>query len=151
MNQTLFLVLVSLGSTIVGCGNNASPDPSPSVAKDGGARIVPTDSDFDAATSQATEGSARIAASCPVLAKNYDRSCTADNDCINVEQTLVCPANICSFCTTGAISKSGAAQYQADFEHVTAAVRRDSGACNCPVGGYACCRAGVCELCPPSG
>ncbi len=79
-----------------------------------------------------------------VLASNYDQSCVVDTDCVAVGEVSSCPATGCDGCTTEAINKLTAPQYQAAFAAAFASRATDS-FCGCPCESGAICRAGKCQ------
>ncbi len=79
----------------------------------------------------------------PVVAADYDQSCTVDSDCVAVGEVARCPASGCDSCATEAVSKSAAANYQAALSAAFAS--RSGGGCNCPCESGAICRAGKCQ------
>jgi len=79
-----------------------------------------------------------------ISASNYDRSCTADSDCVAVGVgdpcrpcDILCPGN-------AAINKSSLARYSADVASSPAGM--DGAACSCqPITLSVCCNAGTCD------
>ncbi len=92
-------------------------------------------------------GSAADAGPCPVLSSQYDQSCSRDSDCLVVDETISCPATICSFCGTGVINK------QANFSKWRPSPPRRQASiwtlspANCGAEGLPCCRMGLCRQC----
>jgi hypothetical protein len=80
----------------------------------------------------------------PVLASDYDQSCTVDTDCVAVGEISSCPASGCDGCTTEAVNKSVMAQYTAAFAQAFASGPSGPG-CNCPCESGAVCRGGKCQ------
>jgi hypothetical protein len=82
---------------------------------------------------------------CYFEASNYDQSCVADGDCVEVFSTDYCSNTKC-FCSGDPISVTGRAQFNADI----AKTPLGSGAlqvppCSCPTPAPPpCCRAGMC-------
>jgi len=108
-------------------------------------------------------------AACPTIrVADYDQSCTADSDCVEVGEGNACDLGCGFSCGGHAINRCALARYEAD---VAAARRRadldaaftvdpSSGYpnCNCPEDSFVCCRAGQCvddrcchNACPDAG
>jgi hypothetical protein len=81
-----------------------------------------------------------------IQASDYDRSCGADSDCVEIYEGNFCYAGVTN-CTNAAIRKSALPQYQSDVAKTNASVCRAIG--DCPFVGVACCRSGTCQLGPP--
>ncbi len=79
----------------------------------------------------------------PVVAADYDQSCTVDSDCVAVGEIAQC-SGACPGCTTEAVRKSVAAKYQAALSAAVASLPGPSG-CNCACESGAICRAGKCQ------
>lgn len=139
------------GNTLDEAGTNDAPwipanDASPT--SDGPAAFDAT-ATHDAPAA-APDGSAADATSCLVLASDYDQTCAADMDCVNVGEVLTCPANNCSFCRIETISSRAATQYMAAFSRSIAAIPADATTCSCPEEGHPCCVMGKCQQCAAS-
>jgi hypothetical protein len=80
----------------------------------------------------------------PVVAADYDQSCTVDSDCVAVGEVAQCPASACDECRTGAVSKSAAAKYQVDLSAAFASHPGGSD-CSCACASGAICQAGKCQ------
>ena len=80
----------------------------------------------------------------PVLASDYDQSCTVDTDCVAVGEVSSCPAFACDGCTTEAINKSVMAQYMTAFAQAFTSKAPGTG-CGCPCESGAVCRGGKCQ------
>src|ERR1019366_5003103 len=88
----------------------------------------------------------------PVLASDYDQSCTVDTDCVEVGEVAECPATACDECTTEAINKNAMAQYMTALSPAFASEPAGED-CNCNCEGTAVCRGGKCQegyCAPPS-
>jgi hypothetical protein len=75
----------------------------------------------------------------PVVASNYDQTCTTDTDCVPIAE-----GNACSMvgpCLTGLINKSSLARYQADTAGVPC-----YGLSNCIEALPQCCMGGSCQM-----
>jgi hypothetical protein len=79
----------------------------------------------------------------PVLASDYDQSCTVDTDCVEVSEVAECPAAACDSCGGSAINKSVMMQYMAAWEQAFAS-KTPGTACSCGGGQGPCCRSGKC-------
>lgn len=89
----------------------------------------------------------------PVLASDYDQSCVADSDCVQVGEAPQCPPTACDGCRTKAVNKVDATRYQTALMQAFAAVPPGGPhACSCPCDGIAICRGGKCLAggCVPS-
>jgi hypothetical protein len=143
---SLTLLILGLGSaTGAGCGNGVR------VLADGGAADGAGGSGVAATESGTAGGDDGAQAMCNIIASNYDDTCSADDDCIDVTSGgSVYFGSWCGaecLCVNGAINRDAEAQYVADVERTpigTGAVRPP--ACGCPNAGLPCCRAGRCSL-----
>jgi hypothetical protein len=76
----------------------------------------------------------------PIVASNYDQSCTTDMDCI-----LIAEGNACSIvgpCPTAAINKGAAySKYQSDIANTPC-----FGVSSCGSYSGPCCRHGICQM-----
>jgi hypothetical protein len=131
--------LMAVMACLVACGGRATTTTATSHAEASAA------GESSAETGSAED--AGDAALCPVLSSQYDQSCARDSDCLVVNETLSCPAMMCSFCGTGVINKQAEASYMAAFSAATADVALDAGLCNCGAVGEPCCRMGLCQHC----
>lgn len=162
-------VLIIVGSLVFACtirtevngvpastSDQTGPDGAPSLAADDASATADAAAAFDAtATHDAPaaapkDGSAADATSCLVLASDYDQTCAADTDCVNVGEALTCPANNCSFCRIETVSMRASAQYRAAFSRAIAAIPADADMCSCPDEGRPCCVRGKCQQCSAS-
>jgi len=85
----------------------------------------------------------------PVLASDYDQSCTVDSDCVAVGEEPQCPTSGCE-CPSAAVNKGVATQYQAALSRAST-IRVPSSGCSCACLSAALCRGGGCQvsLCSP--
>lgn len=85
----------------------------------------------------------------PVLASDYDQSCTLDSDCVAVGEEPQCPAAGCE-CPSAAVNKGVVMQYQAALARASAIHVPRSG-CSCACESAPLCRGGRCQasLCSP--
>jgi hypothetical protein len=85
----------------------------------------------------------------PVLASDYDQSCTVDSDCVAVGEEPQCPASGCE-CPSAAVNKGVATQYQAALSRAST-IRLPVSGCSCACESAALCRGGKCQasLCSP--
>jgi hypothetical protein len=146
----LLLVAGLSGGVPVACDGQVegalAPDASPSAAPDASRpSAVPADTDGGDAAADAADGSALEAAACSaVVASDYDQSCVADSDCVQVGQVLRCPAGACDGCLSAGINKNALSRYLAAFASAVASIP-DGETCGCPCeGDFAICRAGKC-------
>ena len=108
--------------------HDASSD-APSVVQMDGNAVVSNDID---------------AASCMILASNYDQSCTTDMDCAGISAGNYCAPNQC-FCGGSTISSRALPQFNADVAKTPVGSGEiPSGLCGCPVEFPPCCQAGQC-------
>jgi hypothetical protein len=77
-----------------------------------------------------------------IMASDYDRSCSANADCVPEPDGNFCDSNKCTNCANAAVSVKAQAQYEADL---ATKIPRPS-VCPCPSGPIAVCNSGVCEL-----
>lgn len=76
--------------------------------------------------------------------RQFDRSCTVDDDCTEVAGGTLCDGYNCS-CLGAAIARSSLPRYQA----LLGSVSLGRGPyCHCPVTGKATCQSGHCIFCP---
>jgi|HubBroStandDraft_1064217.scaffolds.fasta_scaffold16565_2 hypothetical protein len=75
----------------------------------------------------------------PILALNYDQSCTTDTDCVPISEGNAC--TIVGPCPSAVISKGAYAKYQSDIANTPC-----YGLAGCPTYGDPCCRHGVCQM-----
>jgi hypothetical protein len=84
----------------------------------------------------------------PVLASDYDQSCTVDADCVLVSEVPECPVDRCDHCSPAAISKVEVFHYQTALANALAST--PSGfPCGCDAGNLARCIAAKCQAEPP--
>jgi hypothetical protein len=125
--------LFAVSGVLLGCDNN-------SAQTDAGEAGTPAP--------MADEGTpapmADAIACSPVIAADYDQSCTVDSDCVAVGEVAQCPASACDECRTGAVSKSAAAKYQVDLSAAFASHPGGSD-CSCACASGAICRASKCQ------
>jgi hypothetical protein len=100
------------------------------------ADVVEVGPDGDAAKTDSSSCS-------PVLAFQYDQSCTVDTDCVAVGQVSSCSDVACVNCMSAAINKSAAAEYAAAFQQAAGGAAYL--ACPCPCESGAICRGGKCQ------
>jgi hypothetical protein len=105
---------------------------------DGGGSGAPDGSLSDAATETDAPPCS------PVIASDYDQSCTVDTDCVAVGEVPSCPVEgAIDGCTTEAINKSALTQYMTAFAQAFAS--RTGGGSSCPCESGAVCRSGKCQ------
>ncbi len=75
----------------------------------------------------------------PILASNYDQSCTTDTDCMAIGEGNAC--SLVGPCPSAAINKGAYSQYQSDVAQTPC-----YGLSGCPSGSGPCCRHGTCGL-----
>lgn len=75
----------------------------------------------------------------PILASNYDQSCTTDTDCMAIGEGNAC--SLVGPCPSAAINKGAYSQYQSDIAQTPC-----YGLSGCPSGSGPCCRHGTCGL-----
>jgi hypothetical protein len=76
----------------------------------------------------------------PIVASNYDQSCTTDMDCVAIGEGNAC--SIIGPCSSAAINKGAAySKYQSDIANTPC-----FGISGCPAELGPCCRHGVCQM-----
>jgi hypothetical protein len=76
----------------------------------------------------------------PIVASNYDQSCTTDMDCVAISEGNAC--SIIGPCPSAAINKGTAySKYQSDIANTPC-----FGISGCPAEFPPCCRHGVCQM-----
>lgn len=133
-------VLASCGFLSSGCGGNVVGN-GPGDASGGS-----VETSVDSGKGDSSHGDAMMnvdANACrPVLASDYDQSCTVDTDCVTVGEVSSCPADCYIACALWTISKKVAPQYMTALS--LAAAGTSPPACFCPAEGLPCCRSGSC-------
>jgi hypothetical protein len=152
MYQKLWLVCLALGSAVVGCANNGSPDSSLRTTPDDAAeKLRDTWSDNDktptAQTSSGTyEGGAfnPFGAACITIdPSTYDRSCISRADCMPIQSGMICSPGCEGACPNAAINVNGKKRYLQTIDTLPAFF------CECgnePISDVACI-SGVCTFC----
>jgi hypothetical protein len=147
--RALFAV-VMLGSAFAACGGTIAPiaetdsTPDAGTSSSGGGKITRDAGRAEVDSGVTTTVDASICID--IDPADYDTSCNADTDCIDITAGELCSGYNCT-CGGATINADGADRYNAVFDSIQSG---PGPLCSCPYFGTPRCVQGTCTFCPAS-